>query len=105
MAKEKRTLHRKKQTNDATDEARPTTRLEPLKLKLTVAEPADTTTTGIKRKRGRTKQITEQTEQDEEFFQTFGHKLTKIEANIKRGTPTESDVVKYEKAKHKAEVS
>ncbi|KAI8374081.1 acyl-CoA N-acyltransferase [Choanephora cucurbitarum] len=103
MAKEKRTLHRKKQTKDATDETKPTTRLEPLKLKLTVAEPTDTTTTGTKRKRGRTKQITEQTEQDEEFFQTFGHKLTKIEANIKRGTPTESDVVKYEKAKHKAE--
>ncbi|KAI8390145.1 acyl-CoA N-acyltransferase [Blakeslea trispora] len=57
----------------------------------------------MKRKRGRTKQTAEQAEQDEEFFQTFGHKLTKIEANIKRGTPTETDVVKYEKAKHKAE--
>lgn len=40
-------------------------------------------------------------EEDEEFFKTFGNKLTKSEANTKRGTPTESDKSKFEKAKLK----
>ena len=38
-------------------------------------------------------------EEEEEFFRSFGNKLNKPEADTKRGTPTETDKAKFEKAK------
>jgi hypothetical protein len=71
---------------------------EPLKLRLTVAEPT-------KKKRGRPKVSVAALEEEEEFFKTFGNKLTKAEADTKRGTPIESDITQFEKVKAKVEAS
>jgi hypothetical protein len=72
---------------------------EPLKLRLTVAEPAK------KKKKSRSKASIAALEEEEEFFKTFGNKLTKAEADTKRGTPMESDIIQFEKAKAKVEAS
>lgn len=71
---------------------------EPLKLRLTIAEPA-------KKKRSKPKVSVAALEEEEEFFKTFGNKLTKAEANTIRGTPTESDIIQFDKAKTEVEVS
>lgn len=67
---------------------------QPLKLRLTI----------VNKKRGRPKN-TKNDKEDEEFFKTFGHKITKSEANTKRGTPTDIDILYFEKAKLKIEAS
>lgn len=74
----------------------------PIKLRFTVKEPSPATIE--KRKRGRPKASLQSTTtadnliNEEEFFKTFGNKLTKSEADTKRGTPLESDKSRFEKA-------
>lgn len=68
-----------------------------IKLRMTIADPISS-----KRKREKPKSSLSDIEDEEEFFKTFGNKLTKIEANTKRGTPNESDKTKFEKAKSKS---
>ncbi|KAI7888995.1 acyl-CoA N-acyltransferase [Mucor mucedo] len=67
------------------------------KIRMTVTDPIL-----IKRKRGRPKGSLSDGEDEEEFFKTFGNKLSKSEADTKRGTPNESDKIKFEKAKSKS---
>lgn len=69
----------------------------PTKLRMTVVDPSTS-----KRKRSRSKDSEqEDNDNEEEFFKSFGNKLSKPEANTKRGTPTESDKIKFEKARKK----
>lgn len=71
----------------------------PIKIRCTVNEQLPNN----KRKKSRTKTddlIQQQQKQEEsDFFATFGNKLSKSEANTKRGTPTEADKIKFELAK------
>ncbi|KAI8990297.1 acyl-CoA N-acyltransferase [Pilobolus umbonatus] len=63
----------------------------------------------IKRGRGRPKvrpihpPLPALTEEEKEFFKTFGNKLTAEEADTQRGTPAEIDKLRYEKAKQRSE--
>ncbi len=59
----------------------------PIKLRLTVVTPSP--------KKNNVNII----EDEEQFFKSFGNKLSKAEADTKRGTPTENDKLKFEKAR------
>lgn len=64
----------------------------PIKLRLTVVTPS-------KNNSNKKTKNSNNIEDEEQFFKSFGNKLTKVEADTKRGTPTENDKVKFEKAK------
>lgn len=93
----------KKQTAPKTPKKQPTEtnkteeqENQPMKLRLTVTK-----------KRGRPKlnsnSNVKESKDEELFFKTFGHKLTKTEASTKRGAPTDIDILYFEKARLKAE--
>lgn len=75
----------------------------PIKLRLTVAVSTKSNT--------KSKPILQQTnnnmtaEEEEQFFKSFGNKLSKAEADTKRGTPTDIDKITFEKAKSKVKKS
>ncbi|GAN09910.1 hypothetical protein MAM1_0302c09443 [Mucor ambiguus] len=73
-----------------------------VKLRLNLKE---TTRQTANRKRGRPKANYKALEEEELFYKTFGNKLTKAEADTTRGTPNETDIATFEKAKAKAEKS
>ncbi|KAI8646127.1 acyl-CoA N-acyltransferase [Parasitella parasitica] len=75
---------------------------EPFKLRLSVKDPS---TPPVKRKRGRPRASYKDLEEEELFYKTFGNKLTKAEADTTRGTPSESDIGTFERAKTRAEKS
>jgi hypothetical protein len=86
-------VNEKKKRKQEDENHHKSTAVEPLKLRLTIAK-----------KRGRPAKSLKNEKEDEEFFKTFGHKITKSEANTKRGTPTDIDILYFEKAKLQIEV-
>ncbi|KAI9257071.1 acyl-CoA N-acyltransferase [Helicostylum pulchrum] len=75
----------------------------PIKIRCTVNEQQPSNNNKRKKSRTKSEELIQQQQKQEEsdFFATFGNKLSKSEANTKRGTPTEADKTKFELAKAK----
>ncbi|KAI8381139.1 acyl-CoA N-acyltransferase [Radiomyces spectabilis] len=76
----------------------------PLQVRLTVkntnaSNTADASTVHRTKRARRIENGRKKSIADEDFYETFGHTLTKAEANIKRGTPTHRDTQRFAEAK------
>ncbi|KAK4521856.1 uncharacterized protein ATC70_004394 [Mucor velutinosus] len=98
----KRKSIKRKASSKLQDENHNRMAAESVKLRLSLKE---TSAQSAKRKRGRPKVNNKALEEEELFYKTFGNKLTKAEADTTRGTPNETDIAAFEKARAKAEKS
>lgn len=106
----KKKIVKKRKLNHSIQDENEDQQQSPIKLRLTVAV-STPQTTKERKSNSKSKPVLQSSinnmtmEEEEQFFKSFGNKLSKAEADTKRGTPTEVDKANFEKAKLKAKKS